>query len=85
MGEATHAAATDNPAVQFFGVDQAVPNPCPPNYQNLRFDEAEAGYLAGIVAGSTTATGTIGTIGGMGVPPVLAYINVPERGGIGRS
>ncbi|MGH2401850.1 MAG: BMP family ABC transporter substrate-binding protein [Candidatus Limnocylindria bacterium] len=46
-----------------------------PNYQGLIFAEAQAGYLAGIVAGTITETNVIGTIGGIeSVPPVKAYI-----------
>jgi basic membrane protein A len=40
-----------------------------PNYQGLVFNEAQAGYLAGIVAGTLTETNVIGTI-----PAVLSYI-----------
>src|SRR5918994_4554224 len=36
-----------------------------PNYQGLIFAEAQAGYLAGIVAGTLTETNVIGTIGGI--------------------
>lgn len=46
-----------------------------PNYQGLVFAEAQAGYLAGIVAGSLTETNVIGSVGGIeSVPPVKAYI-----------
>jgi basic membrane protein A len=46
-----------------------------PNYQGLIFAEAQAGYLAGIVAGTITETNVIGTVGGIeSVPPVKAYI-----------
>lgn len=46
-----------------------------PNYQGLVFNEAQAGYLAGIVAGTITETNIIGTIGGINtIPAVLSYI-----------
>lgn len=46
-----------------------------PNYQGLVFNEAQAGYLAGIVAGTITETNVIGTIGGINtIPAVLSYI-----------
>jgi basic membrane protein A and related proteins len=46
-----------------------------PNYQGLIFSEQQAGYLAGIVAGTITETNVIGSIGGIeSVPPVKAYI-----------
>ena len=40
-----------------------------PNYQGLVFNEAQAGYLAGIVAGTLTETNVIGTIGGIDIDP----------------
>jgi len=46
-----------------------------PNYQGLIFAEAQAGYLAGIVAATLSETGVIGAVGGIeSVPPVKAYI-----------
>ena len=73
MGDATTAAAKANPNVKFIGVDQGVcvdetggdptfackgdPTTLLPNYQGLVFNEAQAGYLAGIVAGSISKSG----------------------------
>jgi basic membrane protein A len=46
-----------------------------PNYQGLVFNEAQAGYLAGIAAANLTETDVIGTIGGINtIPAVLSYI-----------
>lgn len=46
-----------------------------PNYQGLVFNEAQAGYLAGIAAATISETGVIGTIGGINtIPAVLSYI-----------
>jgi basic membrane protein A len=46
-----------------------------PNYQGLVFNEAQAGYLAGIAAATITETNVIGTIGGINtIPAVLSYI-----------
>jgi basic membrane protein A len=46
-----------------------------PNYQGLIFNEAQAGYLAGIVAGSLTETNVIGAVGGIDtIPAVVTYI-----------
>lgn len=77
IGSDTLAAAKANPNVQFFGVDQFVdPADSPPNYQGLLFDEAQSGYLAGIVAAFITQTKHIGAVGGMSiVPPVVAFID----------
>jgi len=75
IGSETLKAAKANPNIQFFGIDQFVPDPAPPNYQGLLFSEAQAGYLAGIVAGTITKSGKIGAVGGRSdVPPVVNYI-----------
>jgi len=75
IGSDTLKAAKANPSVQFFGVDQFVADPAPSNYQGLLFNEAQAGYLAGIVAGTITKSGKIGAVGGRSdVPPVVSYI-----------
>ena len=75
IGTDTLAAAKANPGIQFFGVDQFVADPAPANYQGLLFAENQAGYLAGIVAGTITKSKKIGAVGGRSdVPPVVAYI-----------
>ncbi len=88
----TLKAAQGNPSVQFFGIDQficvaadandkACKGAIPPNYQGLIFNEAQAGYLAGIVAGTITKSGKIGAVGGRSdVPPVVSYIKGYENG-----
>jgi basic membrane protein A len=81
IGTETLAAAKANPSVQFFGVDQFVADPVPANYQGLLFNEAQAGYLAGIVAGTITKSGKIGAVGGRSdVPPVVSYIKGYQNG-----
>ena len=40
------------------------------NVAGLEFDFEDGAYLAGIIAGATTKTGTIGAIGGQEIPPV---------------
>ncbi len=51
-----------------------------PNYQGIVFAEAQPGYLAGIIAGSITKSGTIGAIGGTNVPAVVNYWRGYENG-----
>ncbi|HEV8670699.1 MAG TPA: BMP family ABC transporter substrate-binding protein [Candidatus Limnocylindria bacterium] len=81
IGTDTLAAAKANPTIQFFGVDQFIADPVPANYQGLLFAEAQAGYLAGIVAGTITKSGKIGAVGGRSdVPPVVNYIKGYENG-----
>lgn len=79
LDAATADAALANPSVQFFGVDQLTDTP-PDNMQVLKYDWAQAGFLAGVVAGSVTASGIIGSVGGLPVPAVLAYINGYRNG-----
>ena len=81
IGSDTLKAAQANPGIQFFGIDQFVADPAPKNYQGLLFNEAQAGYLAGIVAGTITKSGKIGAVGGRSdVPPVVSYIKGYENG-----
>ena len=51
-----------------------------PNYQGIVFAEAQPGYLAGIVAGSISKSGTIGAVGGTNVPAVVNYWRGYENG-----
>jgi basic membrane protein A len=55
--------ATGHAATQFFELDQTIPDGSPANVHGLVFDEAEAGYLAGVVAASLSATRKIGLVG----------------------
>ena len=89
IGAATLAAAADNPDIHFIGVDQFQTNSdnfdpavAPlPNYESVIFNEAQAGYLAGIVAASITKSKEIAAIGGSGtIPPVVNYMRGYENG-----
>ena len=87
LGEATLAAAQENPEVHFIGVDQFQAGDDPAagagldNYESLIFNEAQAGYLAGIVAASISQTGEVAAIGGSGtIPPVVNYARGYENG-----
>jgi basic membrane protein A len=87
LGAATLAAATDNPDVHFVGVDQFqagddfITGAGLANYESLIFNEAQAGYLAGIVAASISASNEIAAIGGSGtIPPVVNYMRGYENG-----
>ncbi len=51
------------------------------NYESLIFNEAQAGYLAGIVAASISQSDVIAAIGGSGtIPPVVNYMRGYENG-----
>jgi basic membrane protein A and related proteins len=89
LGAATLAAAGENPDTHFLGVDQFQtnsdnfdPEVAPlPNYESVIFQEAQAGYLAGIVAASISKSGEIAAIGGSGtIPPVINYARGFENG-----
>jgi basic membrane protein A len=83
MVDATLAVALANPGVQFIGLDEWYENP-PANLQGLLFDEAQAGYLAGIVAAWMSESGVVGAVGGVDwIAPVLAYMNGYKNGATG--
>jgi len=44
------------------------------NVTSLMFQEDEVGFLAGILAAGMTQTGTICTVSGMEIPPVIKYV-----------
>ncbi|HEY0971370.1 MAG TPA: BMP family protein [Gemmatimonadales bacterium] len=50
------------------------------NVAGMTFAFEEASYLAGMVAGSLTRTGVLGTIGGTEIPPVRASFDAFEKG-----
>ncbi len=60
---AVQAAAIAHPTAQFFEVEVAVPSTSPANVHGIVFDEAQAGYLAGFVAGSFSGGGKVGFVG----------------------
>jgi basic membrane protein A len=76
----TLAAANENPEVRFVGIDQFQPE-YPDNYIGTQATEAEAGYMAGVMAASLSETGVIGVVGGReDVPPVVRLVNGYEAG-----
>ncbi len=44
------------------------------NVTSLMFQEDEVGFLAGVVAGGMTKTGTVCTVSGMEIPPVVKFV-----------
>ncbi|MBI5943075.1 MAG: BMP family ABC transporter substrate-binding protein [Chloroflexi bacterium] len=51
-----------------------------PNVRGIKFDEKQVGYLAGALAGKMTTSNVIGTIGGMDIPPVTAFMDGYRNG-----
>jgi basic membrane protein A and related proteins len=82
IGGATLEAATENPDIHFIGVDQFQVQEEPlPNYESLIYSEAQAGYLAGIVAASISASGEVATLGGhSNIAPVVNYMRGFQNG-----
>ena len=44
------------------------------NVASLMFQEDQVGFLAGVLAGGMTKTGTVCTVSGMEIPPVVRYV-----------
>ncbi len=80
LGDATIAAATENPDILFIGVDQFQAETLP-NLAGLIFPEDESGFLAGALAGMLTETDIVGAVLGTDlVPPVVAFKEGWEHG-----
>jgi basic membrane protein A len=95
LGDATAKAARRHPDVQFAIVDNAYfPGfGCPDtvedcytaeggltNVTSLMFAEDEVGYLAGVLAGCMSQTGTIASVAGMEIPPVVRFVTGFQNG-----
>ncbi len=74
LGEATEEAAIANPDQNFAIVDYAFEDDFD-NLLELVFATEQAGFLAGYVAAAMTETGTIGTYGGINIPPVTVFMD----------
>jgi len=73
LAEATGAAATANPDINFAIIDdQSV---TADNVQPIVYDTAQAAFLAGYAAASYTESGTIATWGGLQIPPVTIFMD----------
>ncbi len=73
LGDATQAAADANPDTKFAIVDYAYEAPGD-NLLGLVFATEQAGFLAGYASAALTETGTVGTWGGINIPPVSAFM-----------
>jgi basic membrane protein A len=80
LGEATIAAATENPDIFFIGVDQ-FQGEALPNLVGLVFHEDQSGFLAGALAAHLSESGIIAAVLGTDlVPPVVAFKEGYEAG-----
>jgi len=84
MEEAVKEAAKNNPDTKFAGIDIGANDGDPANFQGILFNEHEAGYLAGVVAGLMTKDyasaspklndqNVLGIVLGMFIPPVEKF------------
>lgn len=67
MASTIEEAALAYPDTKFIMMDNEYEN-TPPNVEAISFNEAQSGYLAGLIAGEMTKTKKIGFIGGMDIP-----------------
>jgi basic membrane protein A len=81
LGDATLAAAQDNPDqkfaivdVDFFDFDKGEDITLD-NVKELTFQTDQAAFLAGYLAAGMTESGKIGTFGGINIPPVTIFMN----------
>jgi basic membrane protein A and related proteins len=74
LGDATAAAAEQNPDQNFAIVDFAY-DPGYDNVLGLVFATEEAAFLAGYAAAAATQTGVVGTFGGLQIPPVTVFMD----------
>lgn len=82
MTDTVTKVSTSTPDVTYAGIDEFF-MPTIPNVIGLNFKEQEAGYLAGVLAGSLTTLpnvdprindkAVLGFVGGMEIPPVQRY------------
>ena len=74
MGDAVAAAAEANPDQNFAIIDFAY-DPAYDNVAGIVFGIDQAGFLAGYAAAAATQTGTVGTFGGINIPPVTQFMD----------
>ena len=74
LGDATKVAAEANPDQKFSIVDFAYDPPIP-NVLGQVYATDQAAFLAGYLAAGMTKTGTVGTFGGINIPPVTIFMD----------
>ena len=79
MADAIKEAAGNYPLKRFAVVDGSY-DVTPDNVRSILFNEQEAGYAAGLVAGKITETNKIGFIGGFDIPSVTNFAIGFEKG-----
>ncbi|MEW5828230.1 MAG: BMP family ABC transporter substrate-binding protein, partial [Chloroflexota bacterium] len=77
MADAIASVANANPDTAFAILDVDQENP-PANLRGIRFDEKQAGYLAGALAGKMGEI--VGVVGGIAVPAVVGFVEGYRNG-----
>ncbi len=86
LGDATAAAAEDNPDQKFAIVDvdffdpEAGEDITYDNVQELTFGTDQAAFLAGYLSAGVSESGTLGTFGGINIPPVTIFMSGFQEG-----
>ncbi|MDM7459007.1 MAG: BMP family ABC transporter substrate-binding protein, partial [Paracoccus sp. (in: a-proteobacteria)] len=70
FGDVLGQVAPDYPDTKFAIIDMVVDLP---NVQSVVFTEEEGSYLAGVMAGMASQSGTVGFIGGMDIPLIHKF------------
>ena len=79
VGDAIKEAAKAHPEQQFVTIDSTYEEGLD-NVRNITFNEQEAGYLTGLIAGKMTKTNVIGWIGGLDIPSCSNFYIGYEKG-----
>lgn len=72
MSDAVKEVAEQNKDQKFAEIDSA---PVADNVYGFEYNTAEGGFLGGYLAAGMTKTGTVGTWGGLNIPPVTIYMD----------
>ena len=73
MGDALKKVAQQFPKTHFAEIDNGNQNAS--NIYGIEFNTAQGAFLAGYLAAGMTKTGTVGTWGGLAIPPVTIYMD----------
>lgn len=73
------SAAIANPSVGFANLDSVFDAP-PSNLRGVSFRAKDVAYLAGALASKMSASNKMGVIGGMEIPPVVAFVEGYQNG-----
>ena len=79
VGEAVLEAAKAYPEQNFVAIDSTFEEELD-NLRCITFNEEEAGYLTGLIAGKMTESNVIGWIGGFDIPSCTPFFTGYERG-----